>query len=335
MPLWRQRPLFWVVGVLGALLAAYGLVLLRTGQLKRREMRLTQLVNEKTRVLQETAVMTQRQAGELTRLNRQLQKTNADLSMAMQQKQEFLSVIAHDLKNPLHAIKGFSELLLLPRSDLSQARAYATTIASEAMKMSHLLDELVESGRLESNLAHLLVRDENLALILQQTVAVFLPLAEKKQQTIRYMGPDHLPIVGDRTVLERVFQNLLSNAVKYSPHSSCIDVFLRLTDQAIECGVQDEGPGIAPADRDRLFVKFAKLSNQPTGGETSHGIGLYITKLLVELHSGQIQMLPVEPSGCCFQISLPAQGCWLKPPEDHGPGGITKDQIEENNREGD
>ena len=129
-----------------------------------------------------------------------------------------------------------------------------------------------------------------------------------KKITLQFDGPEELWVVSNRDFIIRIADNLLSNAVKFSPNGKEITVGCIIeNDKWFQISIADKGPGIKPEEKEKLFVKYQKLSAKPTGGESSTGLGLAIVKLLVDYLGGNIEVKSIEKIGSTFIVHLPIQ----------------------------
>jgi len=219
-------------------------------------------------------------------------------------KTELLGIAAHDLKNPLQVISGFSSLIDEAAS-LNDAKQYATLIQSSSARMLKLIKDLLETAALDSGKLDLNKIPVNLADLLRAVAEHNRPNAEKKSQTIELDLEDDLVEI-DLERMREVFENLVSNAVKYSPNGKRIVVGSRRSELGIVAFVKDEGQGLTEEDKQKLFGKFQRLSVRPTGGESSTGLGLSIVKQLVELHGGRVWAeSDGKNQGTTFFVALP------------------------------
>jgi signal transduction histidine kinase len=219
-------------------------------------------------------------------------------------KTELLGIAAHDLKNPLQVISGFSSLIDEAAS-LNDAKQYATLIQSSSARMLKLIKDLLETAALDSGRLDLNKIPVNLADLLRAVAEHNRPNAEKKSQTIELDLEDDLVEI-DLERMREVFENLVSNAVKYSPNGKRIVVGSRRSELGIVAFVKDEGQGLTEEDKQKLFGKFQRLSARPTGGESSTGLGLSIVKQLVELHGGKVWAeSDGKDKGTTFFVALP------------------------------
>ncbi len=247
---------------------------------------------------------------------------NAVLKQANELKNDLLRMAAHDLRTPLGAIVGFAQVINRDEGGASSAWM-ATRITSAAQQMLQLIDELIESARIESGRLVLNREPLDLAALAAEVISSHAEAAKRKDQTVIFAGSDRdqapdpgLPgspgtvVSGDHGRLTQIIDNLLSNAIKYSPRGGAIRVEVqRLAGGAegvVRLAVSDQGPGIAEEYRSQLFGKFQRLAARPTGGETSTGLGLAIAKQLVELHRGRIWAEQGSGEGAVFVVELPA-----------------------------
>lgn len=243
---------------------------------------------------------------ELITTQRELARQNVELTRLNEEKNRFLGMAAHDLRNPLHTILSASEFLLEDGGLSPMQERFLTMIRDSSEFMSHLIDDLldvatIESGELQLNLAPTDLRD-----VVDKAVEWNRTLAQRK--TIRIVS-DLQPvpmIVADRAKLTEVLNNLLSNAIKFSYPGSQVDVGLQVQNHEVWIWVRDYGKGIAPEVQARLFKPFQR-GEPGTAGEKSTGLGLTIVKRIVEGHGGRIWYTTQPEQGTTFYIALPLQ----------------------------
>jgi two-component system, sensor histidine kinase and response regulator len=224
-----------------------------------------------------------------------------------EEKNEFMGIVAHDLRSPLGTINGFAELLL---DDAMVARPevedFARRIRDTATRMAEMVQNLLDANRIERGEMELKLAPTDLAALVASVVEAQRPRALAKNQTLRLEGlTGTVPAVVDPSVTIQVIENLVSNAVKYSPPGKNIFVRLMQPAEAIRCEVQDEGPGLSAEDQKKLFGKFARLSAKPTGGEHSTGLGLSIVKKMVEAMNGRVWCQSELGKGATFVVQFP------------------------------
>lgn len=236
-------------------------------------------------------------------------------------KSELLAIAAHDLKNPLQVILGFSQLL---KGKLDNPEL-AVQIESAARKMLALIQELLESAAAEAGHIALDLQPTNISALVELAVSFHQAAASCKQQTIHCQTAPNAFVSVDAKRFMEVIDNLLSNAIKYSPAGAQIYVCVTCLpfqqshrrrkedwsnhppENVVEISVRDEGQGLSEDDMKKIFNRFQRLSAQPTSGESSTGLGLSIAKKIVELHHGIIWAESEgKGKGSTFFVALPA-----------------------------
>jgi signal transduction histidine kinase len=235
---------------------------------------------------------------ELTFANRRLeaQWERARRTNALQS--EILETVAHDLKNPLSVILGraemLDELVTSGNAGAEKMEMQVVQIKGSARRLTEMVDQLMANA--STGVLDIAVRWEelNLANLVREVSESNRTLAARKGQNMSLTIPERLVTRGDPDRLREALDNIIGNAVKYSPLGG--DIAVSVTEEAGEpvIRVSDSGPGFAPEDLGRMFGRFQRLSAKPTGGESSTGLGLSITKRIIELHAGDIS---VEPNG--------------------------------------
>jgi two-component system, OmpR family, phosphate regulon sensor histidine kinase PhoR len=225
-----------------------------------------------------------------------------------EQREDDLSTISHDLRTPLSVIRGHAQLLL---RDARKAQptglesGYAQMILTQADRMSAMIQELIESSRLEAGQMQLhpvAVDLHSFVIDLKERFATAL-----ETERIHVDATDDLPaVMADPEHLERILLNLLSNALKYSPSDSKICVRFYQTDAEVVTTVADSGFGIAQDELPHLFQRYQRTASARAQQE-GLGLGLYITRVLVEAHGGRIWVESEKGKGSTFSFALPAQ----------------------------
>jgi signal transduction histidine kinase len=245
-------------------------------------------------------------------------RTHLELKLARErlremndEKNEFMGIAAHDLRNPLTTIKGFSELIVEDAQSLNmkELEENGRRVLEAAKRMTEMLQNLLDANRIERGEMSLNLTPAELTPIVDAVVESQLPrAAAKRQNLVRENDPPPIRAVIDSRVMVQVLENLISNAVKYSPPGKSIFVRLRKDTDTIRCEVQDEGPGLTKEDQKKLFGKFARLSAKPTGGENATGLGLSIVKCMVEAMKGKVWCESEPGKGATFIVTFPGTG---------------------------
>ncbi len=242
--------------------------------------------------------------------NEMLSKANQELQEANRLKNEFLSMAAHDLKNPLQSILGFSEIIQESET-LDDAKAYAAIITRSASHMVNLVKSLIETAAIDTGKFQLNPTPCSLSDLLKSIIENFRPALASKHQTLLFEPSVPIMLNLDAERMREVFSNLISNAIKYSPQGKPIKVHYgySTSDSGSKCvliAVKDEGQGLSDSDKEKLFGQFQRLSARPTGGESSTGLGLWIAKQFVEKHGGRIWAESEgKNKGTTFFVELP------------------------------
>lgn len=244
---------------------------------------------------------------ELSAKNKAIERQNQELTRLNELKNTFLGVAAHDLRSPLGVIQMALNFLMDFHDSLSATERDTILQEAEAQVVSMLkmIDELLDITQIEAGEMELMKGTIDLVDFLVEAVADHNRMASAKGSHVML---DSLPtgtIEGDPFRLRQVIDNLLSNAVKFSPPGATVHVWADQQPDAWRISVQDEGPGVSEEDRKRLFQNFARLSARPTGGERSTGLGLAITRRLVEQHGGTIDVKSLPGHGAIFWFTLP------------------------------
>lgn len=232
--------------------------------------------------------------------------TNEELKKANKIKSELLEIAAHDLKDPLQVIIGYTDLLQMKLKDDSFAIDKLSKIYKSTDQMIKLITGVLEFASIESGKLLLNHTQVNFPEMARTVVSHNQPNAEKKNQEIVLNLIDNCTVSGDRILLQQVVENFVGNAVKFSPLGATILVNVFIRDDFGVISVRDEGPGISKAEiENKLFKKFQRLSARPTGDESSTGLGLALCKELVKLHDGIIRVESQLGKGSEFFMEIP------------------------------
>ncbi len=221
-----------------------------------------------------------------------------------QVKNDLIAMLAHDFKGPLTTIVGFADVLADDGRIDNESRAYLEMISSSAMRLASLATDTLALSRLEQNELVLTVGDVDLVALVRDVVRVF---SVTRTIDLRASGGS-LIVHGDEARLRQVFENLVGNAIKYSPGGESVEVALRARPRGVEVAIRDRGIGIPEDERGKLFGRFARASNARALGIGGTGFGLYLSRTIVELHGGSIEVQTTEGHGSTFRVIIPVQG---------------------------
>jgi two-component system, OmpR family, sensor kinase len=233
-----------------------------------------------------------------------------DSQQAIRTRDEFLSVAAHELKTPVTSLRGFSQLTMryLDRNadeaalDMGRVRHALESIDQQADKLARLIQQLLGITRIQSG--RLVLERESMDLMTLVKNVADSGQARTTRHTITVDGPPNLLINADQLRLEQVLTNLVDNAIKYSPDGGPISIHLMAEpDDFAIISVSDRGLGIEPEHRDKIFDLFYQAHGQSKLG--GMGLGLYISREIVELHGGSMGAEFPAEGGTCFVVRLP------------------------------
>jgi hypothetical protein len=236
-----------------------------------------------------------------------IEKQNDELRQLNELKNKFLGMAAHDLRGPLGNIKLAASLLSEYQDDFSQEESEELmgNIVSQSDYMLALINDLLDVAKIENGNLELILKPVSLGQFLNDAVVRHNQVAAAKNTRVMLESVPPITYNVDAVKLRQVIDNLVSNAVKFSPPNSTVRVNVRELAAGWRINIVDQGPGILPADREKLFQEFARLSAQPTAGEESIGLGLAIARRIVEAHGGEIGVDSEPGHGANFWFILP------------------------------
>lgn len=213
-----------------------------------------------------------------------------------------MNIVLHEIRNPLASINLANDII---RAKNRASEKMTLSIKQSVNRIQKKLSGLLRQAELDAT-QELLFEDISLKELLVHIMANFELLASRKQQKFDLSLTSDIVLYADRAKMTDILNNLISNAIKYSYKGSVIHISAEENDKEIIIEVRDDGQGLEDADVPILFKKFAKLSSRPTDKESSYGLGLNVTKSLVELHSGTIEAASEgKGKGTAFIIRLP------------------------------
>ena len=229
--------------------------------------------------------------------------------LAARARAEFLSAVTHEIKTPLASIRLLADVLQSRQANAERSRRYHQRLASESARLTLLVENVLDLGRLERGERALDLRDEDLRDVAQEAVAVYEPLADRDGLAVRLSVPDvACPARVDRGALLQVLLNLLENARRYAADGARVDVQLSASAEEFRLIVRDYGPGIAPGDAERIFERFQRGHEAEHGGNPGVGLGLFLSRALARAHGGELRCQAPDDagSGAQFVLTIPA-----------------------------
>jgi len=244
---------------------------------------------------------------ELRRKNYQLEQQNLAIQEANRLKTEFVSMVSHELRTPLTSIQGYAELLLEDEQIAEAHRESLTIVKNSSERLLELINDLLDLSQMEAGRLDLHRTSLDLARLIPEVAGSLRPLIEAKRQRLRLDLGETLPAVwADADRVTQILTNLISNAHKYTLVEGSITVAARRDNGFVRVDVSDTGTGLSPEDQAQLFTKFFRAQDRSPQAGRGTGLGLVITRLLVELHGGRITVSSAPGRGSTFSFSLPA-----------------------------
>ena len=246
---------------------------------------------------------------ENARLFQELEEKGHQLEIASRHKSQFLANMSHELRTPLNAILGYVELILdnifgeVPepiRDSLGRVR-------TNGLHLLGLINDVLDLSKIEAGQRMLSVGEYSMGDVIQTVITAVRPLASEKQLALRATVPADLPVgEGDERRLAQVLLNLIGNAIKFTEAGE-IRVEATFADDTFVVSVADTGPGISPAEQQRIFEEFHQVDSSSTRLKGGTGLGLSIAKQIIELHKGRIWVESSVGKGSTFWFSVPAR----------------------------
>lgn len=224
-------------------------------------------------------------------------------------KNEFLASVSHELRTPLNAIIGFSDILTSQvYGNLNDKQVtYVKDIQIAGIQLLGMVNEILDISKIEANAIKLVKRYFEVSRPVIETCNILMPLIKNKNINLSYHIDKDIDIFADYQKIQQVLYNLLSNAIKYTPDKGYIVITVTNTAKKVKFSVKDSGIGIDKKDQKRIFGKFVQLEDAFYKKETSTGLGLTITKQLVEMHKGTIKIISEKGKGAEFIVTLPIE----------------------------
>lgn len=236
-----------------------------------------------------------------------IKEQNEKILEADKIKNEFLANISHELRTPLNSILGFSDILSTQLyGELNHKQEeYINDIKISATHLLGMINEILDMSKIEANAMKIVKSAFWISRAVDEVCNILMPLAQKKNITLKKEMPADFEIFADYQKIQQILYNLISNAIKYSPENNSVEITITANDEFYKISVHDNGIGIDKKYHGKIFAKFVQLDSAYTKKESSTGLGLTITKELVELHEGKISLISEVNNGSTFIVELP------------------------------
>lgn len=258
------------------------------------------------------------------RIHHQIQQ----LTETDQLRRELIANVSHDLRTPLTSLQGYLETLSLKEGMLSaeQQRTYLGIAIAHSEQLGKLIAELFDLTKLNSQEMRPRLEPFTINELVQDVVQKITLVAEKKHVRLEAQSPADLPFVsGDIGLIERVLENLLENAIRYTPEWGEVSVVLSVANDMVRVQVMDTGCGIPPEELPHIFDRYYRVGKDQQERSTGVGLGLAITKRILELHESTIEVESVVSRGTTFSFHLPVAQPFVKQivssATEYSPGG--------------
>jgi signal transduction histidine kinase/DNA-binding response OmpR family regulator len=252
------------------------------------------------------------------RVFRELEEQERQIVVASQHKSQFLANMSHELRTPLNSIIGFSEVLLdesLGELTSDERQEFLGNILSSGRHLLMLINNILDLSKIEAGRLELQPEEFSMAEVITEALNTVKPLAAKKQITVEVViDPALNTLLADRGKVKQILYNLLSNAIKFTPENRQVGVRASWGRGEVSCAVWDTGIGIKQEDQERIFEEFHQLEATAARQYEGTGLGLALTKKLVELHGGRIWVQSALGEGSTFGFTLPVVEPSVTPP---------------------
>jgi len=236
----------------------------------------------------------------------QLNESKKKLEELQEQKDELLSIIVHDIKNPASAIRNFIELLESYDLNAQEQQDIMSGLLETSTHILALADEVSKIMNIEKTTFKLNLALNNINRAIDIIAKRNQPIAQKKGIQISVLKDETIPEISmDFNKIVEVVDNFVNNAIKFAPEGIRIDIITKTEKDNVVVKVVDTGYGLSETDIQKAFEKGSRLSTKPTGGESSSGLGLWITKKIIEAHKGRVWVKSLKGSGSTFAFQIP------------------------------
>jgi signal transduction histidine kinase len=235
---------------------------------------------------------------------KELHHAVVELEDAQRMKDEFISVVSHELRTPLTSIRGYTELLL-EEEFAEEHRGFLKVIDRSSARLLSIVEDLLLVAQMQTGAVRLVLADFLLNAVIEQAGEAAQPLAASRNIVLKIATDPDLAMSGDASRMAQVLDNLISNALKYTPDSGKVSLTTTLSGENAVIEVADSGIGIPAAEQDQIFDRFFRTSNAQLAEIPGTGLGLVVTRGIVEAHGGTLDFESTEGIGTTFRIVMP------------------------------
>ena len=264
-------------------------------------------VLDKTQEIILTNKELERKSKELEEASQQLQLANDQLKQLDHLKADFVTTITHELRTPMTSIKALSKILMdNPDLPKEQHDEFLRIVVLETERITRLVNQVLDIEKMQSNIYEWKQLPFNLTELVERTYKGFIPVLEEKNIRHQLMLQQNILIKGDVDRITQVVVNLLSNAIKFTnTEGGYLEISLLCVDNQAIIKIKDNGHGIAEDQQSLIFGRFTQINDPTQGKPTGSGLGLFITKQIVEHHKGTIAVESAVGKGATFIVTLP------------------------------
>ena len=244
---------------------------------------------------------------QLVKAEKMLKKQEKDLKEAVNTKDKFFSIIAHDLRSPFNTILGFTEMVIkkTKKIEVTEYEKYFGFINSSAKKTLVLLDNLLNWAKSQTGQISFNPEKQIFSSIIEEIFQLLNSNAEKKNIILNFFDSEEIIVFADSNMISSILRNLISNAIKFTNQNGKIDVYAVQNDNFIEVVVSDNGVGMNEETKNKLFRPEFNQSTLGTTNEKGTGLGLILCKEFVEKHGGKIWVESEVEKGSVFKFTIP------------------------------
>jgi signal transduction histidine kinase len=247
----------------------------------------------------------------------------ARLDQSFQSLRRFTADASHELRSPLTLIRTELDVLLTRARQVDDYQLALRGVQDEVEHMSRVIDQLLVLAQADAGNLHLLRKDIDVADFVEETAARWQALAEARGVSLEVRSPSTGVVDGDPVLLRTVIDNLVDNAIRYSPTLALVTLSAQRSDGEWLIEVSDQGPGVPPDMRDRIFERFARADSVRTRRGGGVGLGLALSTAVVKAHGGRLELVDSNGQGASFRMHLPTKETPSLTPPRRGEGDLS------------